>query len=448
MTANPSETSRWSARARHTLRLLAVVAGAGALAWYSNRVPVNIDVSRMRTHTLSAASLRVLETLPAPIAVTAYLTPNHVLREQAKHLFARYRRHRADISIGYVDPAGDPERVRAEEIRVGEMIIESDGRRERTTEYSEQAVTEALARLSRRSDRWVVFVTGHGERSPRRGANYDVSAWATVLEKRGFKVQEVNLAESRAVPDNTAVLVIASPQVDFQMAETAAVTDYLETGGNLLWLTEPDAPPGFKDLAHAVGFERIPGTIVDPITLARGVDNPAFVLITRYARHAATAGFNYTTVMFYAAAVHARARPGWQATRLIYSGEKAWSETEVLEGNVEYDDGVDYMGPLPLALALSRRLAGTEQRIVVVGDGDFLANTYLQNSGNQDLGVRFVEWLARDDAMIAVPSRAAEDNSLALQDWHKAVIGFTFLVGLPGAFALNGLLIWWRRRRA
>ena len=101
-----------------------------------------------------------------------------------------------------------------------------------------------------------------------------------------------------------------------------------------------------------------------------------------------------------------------------------------------------------MAVALSRELAEHQQRVVVVGDGDFLANAYLQNSGNQDLGVRLLEWLSHDDRMISVPTRAAEDNQLELKQWHKAVIGFGFLVGLPGAFALNGIFIWWRRRRA
>jgi hypothetical protein len=152
--------------------------------------------------------------------------------------------------------------------------------------------------------------------------------------------------------------------------------------------------------------------------------------------------------MFYAVGIEARAPDGWEVTRLILSGEKAWSETDVLDGNVGYDDGKDFLGPLPIAIALSRTLAERQQRIVVVGDGDFLANAYLQNSGNQDLGVRVVEWLAHEDRMLAVPSRAAEDNQLQLSDWHKAVIGFGFLVGFPAAFVLNGVLIWWRRRRA
>ena len=102
----------------------------------------------------------------------------------------------------------------------------------------------------------------------------------------------------------------------------------------------------------------------------------------------------------------------------------------------------------PLALALTREVADREQRLVVFGDGDFLANTYLQNSGNQDLGVRIVEWITRETALVNVPSRTAEDNALGLEPWHEAVIGLTFLIGLPAAFALNGVFIWWRRRRA
>ena len=62
--------------------------------------------------------------------------------------------------------------------------------------------------------------------------------------------------------------------------------------------------------------------------------------------------------------------------------------------------------------------------------------------------MRLVEWLAREDALVSVPSRTAEDNALILEPWHEAAIGLMFLLGLPMAFALNGLVIWWRRRRA
>ena len=448
MTASPSRPLRWRARVVYGLRAVSVFALAIALAWLSTRAPISRDVSGTQRHTLSAISVAVLENIEGPILISAYVPLRSPLREQITPLIDRYRRHRPTIEFEFIDPASQPEQVRAEEIRNGELIIQAGARSERTAVYSEQTITEALARLARAEDQWIVFITGHGERSSRRGANHDVSDWAGVLEKRGFNVQEINLAEFRTVPDNASVVVIASPQVDFQTAESTAVIEYVERGGNLLWLTDPDRPAGFSELEQAVGFRLIPGTIVDPISLAHGVDNPAFILLNRYANHPSLTGFNYTTVMYYAVGIDARAPDGWEVTRLILSGEKAWSETDVLDGNVGYDDEKDFLGPLPIAIALSRTLAERQQRIVVVGDGDFLANAYLQNSGNQDLGVRVVEWLAREDRMLVVPSRAAEDNQLQLSGWHKAVIGFGSLVGLPAAFVLNGVLIWWRRRRA
>jgi hypothetical protein len=441
------ETRRLGARIRHGLRLVAVLAGAVALGSLLGRYPLSLDVTRAQAHTLSAASVAVLEALDAPVTITAYLPPQHPWRAQIEHLVSRYERRDARVTLSIIDPASDPEKVRAEQIREGELLITGGGRTERTGEYTEQALTEALARLARGAEQWIVFVTGHGERSPVRGANHDVSEWVGVLEKRGFNVQEINLAEYQ-IPGNTSVLVIASPQLDYAASETAAIAAYVEAGGDLLWFAEPDLPPQLATLAREIGFEPIPGTIVDPTTLAHGIDNPAFILVTRYAKHPALTGFDYTSVMLLASGLHERPAPGWQVTRLIQSSEHAWSETGVLAGNVGYEEGRDYPGPLPLALALTREVADREQRLVVFGDGDFLANTYLQNSGNQDLGVRIVEWITRETALVNVPSRTAEDNALGLEPWHEAVIGLTFLIGLPAAFALNGVFIWWRRRRA
>lgn len=447
MTDAHSDARHLGARLRHGLRLAAVLGAAIALGALLGRYPQSFDITRAQSHTLSAASVAVLDALNAPVAITAYLPPEHPWRAQIEHLVSRYEREDADIELTIVDPASDPDKVRALQIREGELLVTSGGRTERTSEYTEQALSETLARLARGAEQWIVFVTGHGERSPTRPANHDVSDWAGVLDKRGFKVQEINLAEYQ-IPGNTGVLVIASPQLDYAPSETAAIAAYVEAGGDLLWFAEPDLPPQLAKLAGEIGFDPIPGTVVDPTTLAHGIDNPAFILVTRYAQHPALTAFDYTSVMLLASGLHERAGADWQATRLIHSSEHAWSETGILEGNVGYDEGRDYPGPLPLALALTRELADREQRIVVFGDGDFLANTYLQNSGNQDLGVRIVEWLARETTLVNVPSRAAEDNALKFEAWHEAVIGVVFLIGLPAAFALNGFLVWWRRRRA
>jgi hypothetical protein len=86
------------------------------------------------------------------------------------------------------------------------------------------------------------------------------------------------------------------------------------------------------------------------------------------------------------------------------------------------------------------------QRVVMVGDGDFLSNTYLGNGGNRELGIRLVEWACANDSLVEVTSVPAPDRELALKPWQVAIMGGGFLIGLPLAFLLNGLSLWWRRR--
>ena len=52
-----------------------------------------------------------------------------------------------------------------------------------------------------------------------------------------------------------------------------------------------------------------------------------------------------------------------------------------------------------------------EQRIIVVGNGAFLANVYSGNGGNLDLGINMVNWLANEERLITVQPRAAKDRN-------------------------------------
>ncbi len=432
-----------------------IVACAALAGWLTTQYGREFDVTATGRHTLSDASRAVLALLDGPVTITAYARPDPELRGSISHLVERYRGHKPDLDLHFLDPDEVPDQVREQGVGSdGELVVAYGGRSEHVTGQTEQALTNALQTLARGQERYVVFVEGHGERAPLGQANHDVSQWAARLQARGLKVQSLNLATAGAVPDNTAVLVLASPRVALLPAELAALEAWTAGGGNLLWLTEPDADPGLAPLAAALGIEVVPGTIVDPATRAFAIDNAAFALVTAYPVHAATAGFRYVSVFPFAAALATRSGSGWDAQALLSTGDGAWSETGALEGDLRYDEGGDFMGPLTLGYALTRERAAADggtpaqQRAVVIGDGDFLSNTYLGNGGNLDLGVRLVEWLARDEQFVSVPARTARDLTFDLSEPVAFGLAAWFLIGCP--LLLLGIAGWIgaRRRRA
>ncbi|MGH8576047.1 MAG: GldG family protein [Gammaproteobacteria bacterium] len=451
-----------------------LIAICGLLAWLSTRYHHTADWTSGGRHTLSEASTALLTRLQGPVEIIGYARPDAELRGVIEDLIERFRRIKPDIGLRFVDPDRAPDEVRDLRIQTdGELVIRYAAQNEHVEEHTEEALTNALQRVLRGGERFVVFLEGHGERNPLGHANHDLDQFAEELGKRGIKVQGLNLAGNPVIPDNTSVLVIATPEVDYLPREVEIVSAYLKRGGNLLWLTDPGPLRGLDGLAAGLGLKLSPGTLVDPATAIFGIDHPAIVPVTGYPSTPPVAGFRYLTVFPYAREVEVDARDEWQAAPLLSSGADAWIETGKLEGELRYDEGSDHHGPVDIALRLTRNRTAAadaskrgpestpdgekarrsprpppEQRVVVFGDGDFLSNRYLGNSGNLDLGLKTFNWLASDEALIEVPAGTAIDRRLDLSDTQVALISTGFLMLLPAVLGGMGFFVWLRRRRA
>jgi ABC-type uncharacterized transport system involved in gliding motility auxiliary subunit len=352
-----------------------------------------------------------------------------------------------------------PDRLRELGIsRDGELVVRYQGTSKHVQIHSERALTNALSSLVRGRERWIIFLSGHGERDPFGKANHDLQDWTRQLSNRGFKPQVINLAETPAIPDNTSVLVIASPQVDLLPGEVAFIEDYLRGGGNLLWLADPGSLVGLEPLAETLAAEFRSGTIVDPNTRLFGISHPAMVVVKDYSEHPATQDFRYLTVFPFARPVGATAGGDWRVESLLTTGKRSWSETGALQGEIAFDESVDLRGPLDIGISLTRTLSSNkngdeeakqerQQRVVILGDGDFISNAYLGNSGNLDLGSKIVDWLAGDDELITIPVKVTRDLSLDLSTPVSAAIGLGFLLVLPLLLGGTGLVVWLRRRK-
>ncbi|MFO7593181.1 MAG: GldG family protein [Pseudomonadota bacterium] len=435
-----------------TFVLLFLIA-IGLLAWLSTRYHFQSDWTAGNRHTLSEATITLLEKMEGPVKLTSFSRADDLsgLRKRTRELVNRYRRIKKELTLEFLDPDQHPEKVRTLGITLdGELRVEYDGRAENLKNIGEQSLTNALQRLLRSGERRVLFLSGHGERRIDGQANHDLGEWGKQMSQKGFRFDSLNLGATPSIPDNTAALVIAGPQVELLPGEVSIIQNYVLEGGNLLWLTEPGELNGLAPLAEQLGISFEPGLLVDPTGQMLGIDNPAFIVVAEYPEHPVTEELTTLTLFPEAQALKVEGET-WQSTALLRSLPRSWSETGPMEGSISFDEGEDLPGPLTLGVALSREQGNgeqtTEQRIAVIGDGDFLANSFLGNGANQELGARLLNWLSGDDQFISIPPRAAPDTQLELSKSMSLVIGFGFLLILPGILLGSGLTIWWKRRK-
>jgi ABC-type uncharacterized transport system involved in gliding motility auxiliary subunit len=436
---------------------LLLVLAAGAIGYLSTRYARQADWTANGRTSLSAESRAVLAQLNGPVEIVSYANPQGDLRQTIAGFLQRYQAVKPDLTLRFVDPQLDPAKMRELGITVdGALILHYKDREQRLDELSERSLTNALERLLRGGDRIVAFVTGDGERRADGQANADLGTFINQLEARGMRAVPLNFAQVTAVPEHTDLVVLASPSLALAPGAVQALTGYVQNGGNLLWLTEPaNDDLGLKPLADALGVHVLPGVLVDGSGTALGLHDPRVIALGAYQPQAITQGFALTTLFPQVSALAQVPASGWTAKPFLRSGVQSWTEFQPIDNgkpsDIRFDAGTgELKGPLDFGYALSRLSPSpdkSEQRAVVIGDGDFLSNTFLGNGGNRALGERVFDWLLGDDKLVDLPPRGAPDRLLQISQGELNALSVGFLIALPLLLLVIGGLIVWRRRR-
>ncbi len=444
------------------VRAVLVITISAVVVLLGQRHFVQSDLTATGRHTLLPQSIQVLSLFDTagstaesgntgrtgePVNVEVYISPNDEYRTQIDRLLQKYARHKPDLNIEFIDPALNPAETRALNIAPGgEIIFRHNDKTQRITQISEIAITSALQRLARNKTRVATFITGHGERSASSQNGGDIGVISSQLVSSGFHVETIDLTDQQEIAVDDGLLVIASPIHRYLPGETAMVLDYLSRGGNLLWLTEPNADDGLKAVALELGVRRLPGVVVDLATQNLSVDRPDFAIAKTYSPHEATADLASVTLFPQATGLDLQPNREWLAAALVQAGEHAWTETGALSGEVAFDEGIaEIAGPFPLIIALERNKSDRSQRVIVAGDGDFLADAWIGNGGNRDLASRLFNWATDDAAMINITYPQKPDAQISLTPGRILALALFSLLLLPGFMFAGATRVWYTR---
>ena len=426
------------------LLLTAVLLGAVTRIYHTGW-----DVTLNGRNSLSAGSIAQLKKLQQPVEVIVYAGADSRISDSVKLFFVPYQRLKPNLTLRFIDPDEQPTLARAAGIQqAGEAIVHFGKRSERLSSYNEAAFMNLLLRLARDTERFVMYLDGHGERKLDGAANHDLGDFGMQLSNRGFKSGPLNLVLAQEVPRNASMLLISHPQVDLHPTEIAKLKQFIQRGGNLLWLVDTGPLHGLLALSEQLGIAFSEGAVID--LQAKEMNADATVSIgASYGQHPLLENFRLLTLFPYAREVlPLETETAWMATPLIQVAARGWLESGALDKSVKFDKGHDKSGPISIAVALQRTVDERVQRVVVIGNGHFLANQFLGNGGNLDLGINAVNWLAGDDNLIAIQPRPTQDTQIQFSENTKMGLVILFLLLIPLCLLALGGRVWWRRRKS
>lgn len=454
---------------------LAVVVVVEALAIRHN---IRVDLTEGKRHTLSRQSITLLRSLKNEVHAVAFFRTEEPGKAAAQDLLDQYAHFSSNFRSEFVDPDRHPALARRYGITAyGTVVLESGGKEEKVQGVDEEKLTNALVKLLRQEKRVLYFLTGHGEADLDSAERQGLSQAKQALTDVDYEVKPLLLLRETEVPQDAAVLVIAGPQSDLLPTELQSLEAYITRGGKLLVLLDPFSSPKLSTLLEKYGILMGKDVIVDRLSRVLGGDY-LLPVVNAYEPHPITKDFTVASFFPFARTVDAaKAPPPGVAVQVLgRTSAGSWAETDKAaldRGEARYDEGKDRQGPVPVGAVATVEVqsevrgpksedpgaekaandeptAGKPKRgsIVAYGTSAFVQNNYLNLSGNRDLFLNSVSWLAEEEELIAIRPREAKFTPLVLTA-NQARIAFWLTVTLP-PLAIIGtwVSVALRRRRA
>ncbi|HEY2828925.1 MAG TPA: Gldg family protein, partial [Thermoanaerobaculia bacterium] len=404
---------------------------------------------------------------PMQILVFAQETEFPTFRDKLKE----YAYISKNISTEYIDP--DKKRTVAQENQVqqyGTIVFKYKGRTERVTSSSEQDITNGIIKVVSGTQKKVYFTQGHGEKDTASSERDGYATIAGALGRENYTLDKVVLAQTGAVPDDAAVLVIAGPRTDFFPNEIDALKKYLAKSGKLLLEIDPpekpDSPPFTNLIAIAHEWDMQVGNdvVVDASGMGRLIGTDESVPVAaNYPQHPITQRFNYLTAYPLARSVVpiSGGVDNHTAQTFIETSARSWGETDLKSlmttGKVAFDEGKDLKGPVSIAATASAASASdaakietdapkAETRVAVIGDSDFASNSVIGIQGNRDMFMNTIGWLSQQENLIAIRPKEADDRRVTMTATQQTNVMWLSLLVIPACIFGSGVYTWWRRR--
>ena len=473
---------------------LSVLVILGLINFLGIRYHLRLDLTDSQLFTLSPQSRELVSNLPETMKVWLFSKEQNI---QDRELLDNYHRQSNKFKFEYVDPQLKP--GIAEKFGVkdyGEVYLEFQNKRQvvqiisENERLSEVKLTARLQQITSSKTAKIYFLQGHGEH-PLSASKGAISQAIQGLIDKNFITSGLNLAEQPQVPDDAAVIVVAGPQKELLIGEVTALQNYLNRGGNLLLMIDPNTNPKIDTILKDWGV-RLDNRLAIDTSGANLQLGPAAILVTEYGQHPITKDFGKNISVYpLTRPLEIDPVPGIESMALLKTKPypSSWAESDQKSEKLEFNEGQDLKGPLTLGVALTRKLSNPipttlpspiptnspapiptnspspisttlpspisttsqptakESRLVVFGNSNFAADGLFEQQLNGDVFLNSVSWLSQQDQqLLSIRPKEPKNRRIVISTLQANLLTIAAVFLLPLIGLGTGFVIWWKRR--
>ena len=284
---------KWIGKTIMTILLIVIliVAFIGINIWVQSMNFTPIDVTKEKLYTLSDESKNQIKNITQKVDMYFFgYEDDNVYVQLAK----QYNSINENINVETVKITERPDLAEKYGIDSDEaygIVVQSpdrykvltesdfvtyDSNTYETIDISEQKMTNAILDTTMADKPKVYFLTGHEE--------YQLDTEMTTLGVYlANEVNEINTLDllSSEMPEDIDCLVIPSPNTDFSDVEVQKITDYINNGGNILWLNDAKVTdtdlPNVQKILDLYGVKIEKGIVLEQDSSKMILENPEFV---------------------------------------------------------------------------------------------------------------------------------------------------------------------------
>ena len=328
-----------------------------------------------------------------------------------------------------------------------------------TIDITEQKLTNAIIDTTIAKKPHIYFLEGHEEKS----LSNELITINAFLQNEINDVSSLDLLK-QDIPEDCDTLVIADPQKDFADIETNKILEYINKGGNILWLNNPSLKdldiPNINKILNVFGFDFSKGMIGEQDSNKIILKNP-FLILPNISYNEITKDLYTASGIIFAGAGKINfqndeklSELGLEVNNLLTSSDQSVYIEDYTAESLSKASSTEN-GPFILGAEINKKIDNEKSsKMIVFSNCNFITDTTVSEStnkklvnlyNNKDLFLNSIAYLTdRGDTI-----RIRKDSGLVVYTATKKqdLIVKIIIFFVPILIIISGIIIWQLRRK-